>query len=168
MPVEIKNENVGYNTKIAHIDNGNRVKRASGALIGTETEYWTELSATEVLSLNATPQIVVPAAGVGKIIIPRFFVVFLDYNSIPYAGIGGTEDLTFRYTDGSGVIVATLESTGFLDQTSDQYRVIFSVLGGYTPVINSPIVLQIANGEVTSGNSPLKIQTYYNIIDTGF
>lgn len=120
-----------------------------------------------VLTLNATPYTLVPAPGAGKILEFVDAIAQLDYNSVAYAGVGATEDLAIRYTDASGVIASTtLEATGFIDQTSDQTRTHKALTTDITPVINSPLVLHMLNGEVTTGNSPLKYTVYYRITDS--
>lgn len=129
-------------------------------------EYTTDktITSAQMLALNATPISLVAAPGAGKIIVPKRAVLFLDYNSAAYAGVASGEDLSFRYTDGSGNQVGTVETDPFLAATADAYRVVeFS--GTYTPVVNAALVLHLLTGEITTGNSPLYVRTQYAIID---
>jgi hypothetical protein len=81
------------------------------------------------------------------------------------------EDLAFRYTNGSGTIVAQIEATGFLDQTADQHRVAKPSDGTtafieFTPTLNAALVAHMTSGEITTGNSPITIFVDYTVVDT--
>ncbi len=123
------------------------------------------ITAAQMLALNATPQSLVTAPGAGYALVFVGAVAFLDYNSAAYAGIAAGEDLSIKYTDGSGLEVGVLETTGFLDQTADQLRYVPpKAVAGFTPVANAALVLQILTGEITTGDSPLKLRVYYRRI----
>lgn len=121
------------------------------------------ISTGELLALNATPKTLISAPGAGIAIVPVDILLFLDYNSAAYAGITAGEDLAFRYTNGSGNIVATVETTGFLDQTSDQHR-IYRCYGEVTPTANAALVAHMTSGEITTGDSPLKVKIRYRLV----
>ncbi len=123
----------------------------------------------QVLALNATPIEVVAAPGPG---IYREFLgayLFLDFNSAAYAGIAAGEDLVFKYTNAAGVAVSQqVETTGFLNATSDALAMAYpdaaDVSGLIAAVVNAPIVLHLLVGEVITGDSPLKVRTYFRDI----
>ncbi|MET0742951.1 MAG: hypothetical protein ABWY78_06230 [Microvirga sp.] len=124
----------------------------------------------QVLALNATPITVVAAPGAGKVLVPTRMAVVMDYAGVAYAGIGATEELVLRYTDGSGAIAMTVETTGFLDATADAIRVgaiDAAAAAAITPVANSPLVLHMAVGEITTGTSPLRVKVWYTVFSTG-
>jgi len=124
------------------------------------------VSTAELLALNATPKPLVAAPGTGKAIVVEDVELFLDYAGTAYDGIASGEDLEVRYTDGSGQLVSTIETTGFLDATADAVR--FSkpaTTAAITPVANAAIVLRLASGEIATGTSPLKVRVTYKIID---
>lgn len=126
------------------------------------------VSSAEILALNATPKTLVAAPGAGKVLEFISATAILDYNSAAYAGVGATEDLVIRFTGTSGAIVSTtLETTGFIDQTSDQIRTHKAITTDLVPVANSPLVLHLLNGEVTTGNSPIRYKVAYRIHTTG-
>lgn len=117
----------------------------------------------QLLALNATPKALKASPGAGKALLPAWIEVFMDYNSAAYAGIASGKDLTVKYTNGSGAVLGTIETTGFLDQTSDQRRIlVFS--GEITPVADAALVLHLASGEVTTGNSALQARLGYREI----
>jgi len=152
---------------------GVEVVSAGGVVTGTLAETamrYAEVtvSSAEILALNATPKTLVAAPGAGKVLEFISATAILDYNSAAYAGIGATEDLVIRFTDASGAIVSTtLETTGFLDQTADQLRTHKAIVTDLVPVANSPLVLHLLNGEVTTGNSPIRYKVAYRVHTTG-
>jgi len=128
------------------------------------------ISTAQVLALFGTPITLVAAAGAGKVLVPLRCAVILDYNSVAYNGVAAGEDLAIRYTDASGVIGLTVETTGFLDQASDQVRtgaVDAGAAAAIVPVANSPLVLHMTAGEIATGNSPLRVKLWYAIFSTG-
>jgi hypothetical protein len=132
-----------------------------------------EITSAQLLALNATPRPIVAAPGAGKFLVFDGAVLFLDYNSAAYAGIAAGEDLAVKYTDGSGLQVGSAEATGFLDATADAVRFMdayraASGISSITPVVNAALVLQMLTGEVITGNSPLKVRTYYYVLPSTF
>lgn len=126
------------------------------------------ITSAQLLALNATPQTIVAAPGAGLAIVPAgpvAAVAFLDYNSAAYGGIAAGEDLAFKYTDDAGTELFQIETTGFLDQTSDQVRFAADPTL-VTPEANVPVVLHMLVGEVTTGDSPLFVRFYYRLIPT--
>lgn len=122
------------------------------------------ITSAQLLALNTTPIELVAAQGAGTIIVPKRAVLFLDYNTAAYDGIAAGEDLSFRYTDGSGNQVGTVETDPFLTSTADAYRVVeFS--GTYTPTANAALVLHMLSGNIATGDSPLHVRTTYTVIN---
>lgn len=123
----------------------------------------------QLLALNAAPKTLVAAPGVGYAVLLVDAQLFLDYNSAAYDGIAAGEDLGIRYTDGSGQLVATIETTGFLDATADAYRhSLPATTAAITPVGNAALVMCLASGEVATGNSPLKVRVRYRTVALAF
>ena len=122
-----------------------------------------------VRTLNATPYELVAAPGSGKALILIGATVFMDYGSAGYDAVGASDDLTLRYTNGSGGLLATVETVGFLDQTADQTRYVYPVsTAAITPTANAAIVAHISTGEIytAAGDSPIKVKVAYQVIDT--
>lgn len=123
------------------------------------------IPAAQVLALFATPQTIVPAPGTGRALIFEGAVIHKPAGTA-YGGIAAGEDLSVKYTNGSGLEQGQAETTGFLDQATAQTRYMkphyaASLISSITPVENSPLVLQILAGEITTGDSPLKLRVYY-------
>jgi hypothetical protein len=128
----------------------------------TQTEVIT-ISSAELLALFTTPISIVPAPAAGYAIVPVDAVLFLDYNTTAYDGIAAGEDLVLRYTNASGGIAATIETTGFLDASADAHRhAIFS--GLIVPTAAAALVLHMATGNIATGNSPLKLRVRYRTV----
>lgn len=124
----------------------------------------TTLSTAQILALNATPQTVVTAPGAGKCIVFVGAELFLDYNSAAYAGVAAGEDLAFKVADSSGSTVATVEATGFIDQTADGLRYVHPSTTAYTLQANQPLVIHMLTGEVITGNSPIYVRTFFRVV----
>ncbi len=128
------------------------------------------VSSAELLALFGTPKVIVPAPGAGFANVFQGAVIYQAYNSIVYT-VPGTSELSVKYTDASGLEVSQCETTGFLDQATNQTRYLqphhaASGNNGIVPVANAPLVLQTLIANVTAGNSPLKLRTYYRVIPT--
>lgn len=143
------------------IDTNNGRRRMPIVDVGNFRRDFTITSA-QLLALFATPITIVPAPGANICLIPTGLLLFLDYKSAAYAGIAAGEDLNVKYTNASGAGLLGVEATGFLDQTSDQWRYAYPIaqsatqpLNSFTPVANAALVLHMLTGEITTGNSPL-------------
>ena len=143
-----------------------------GCVIATDTGVVTAdvtVTTGQLLALNAVPKQLVAAPGVGKAIIVEELQLMLDYATVAYNGVAAGEDLEVRYTDGAGALVATIETTGFIDQAADQYRQARpTTAAALTPVDNAALVLRLAVGEIATGDSPLKVRVRYRTVDVAW
>lgn len=117
-----------------------------------------EIATAAVKALNATPQAILSLPGAGKYLDPLALELFLDYESAAYV-VGATYDLSLEY-ETSGQILQ-VETTGFMDQTSDQRR--FAHRSSNIIGVNEAVVIKILNGELTTGDSPLKCRVFYRV-----
>lgn len=132
------------------------------------------ITSAQLLALNATPITVVPAAPAGIAYILTKAAIRKPAGTA-YAGIAAGEDLVFKYTNASGAQCSSvIETTGFLDQTTEQIRMVGmpgstgTTAGDYAPVPAAAIVLHLLSGEITTGNSPLHVRVWIDEIDTAF
>jgi hypothetical protein len=124
------------------------------------------ITTAQVLALNATPIELVPAPGAGYYVEVVNVHLWLDYNSAAYNGVAAGEDIAIKYDDASGTIIASVETTGFIDQTNDEHRVLAptgTALHASIPEGNQPIVIHLLAGEVATGNSPIKFEILYRV-----
>lgn len=132
------------------------------------------ITSAQLLALNATPQPIIPALGAGLIAVPRRWAARKPAGTA-YAGIAAGEDLTLRYTDGSGAQCASpIETTGFLDQTTAQVRhsgQIGAAVGtpaSFTPVANAAVVVHLLSGEIITGDTALIVKVWYDVFNSLF
>jgi hypothetical protein len=131
------------------------------------------ITSAQVLALNATPVTVVAAPGAGFANIFEGAVAITD-GGTAYAGIAAGEDLSFKYTNGSGQELGVIETTGWLDQTTAQVRycrpqtgaISAGTVSSITPVANAVIVAQFLSGEITTGNYPIKLRIFFRTVPT--
>lgn len=130
------------------------------------------ITSAQLLALNATPQTLVPAPGsTAQALIFEGMLVHKPAGTA-YAGIAAGEDLSVKYTDGSGAAVGGCETTDFLDQATAQTRYVrptaaASGVSDITPVADAPLVLHLLTGEITTGNSPLHVRVFYRVVPVG-
>lgn len=143
-------------------DEGSAIEDATGRL---ERYVDTILTPAQVLALNATPITLVAAPGAGRFL---FFAgaVLHKPAGTAYSGIAAGEDLSIKYTNGSGLEVSQIEATGFLDQATAQTRgarphTAASAANSFTPVENAALVLHMLAGEITTGNTNLVVRTFF-------
>jgi hypothetical protein len=118
------------------------------------------IATADVKTLNASPVYPLIAPGSGKYILVEEVECFMEYNSTAYV-VGATYDLSVEYETAGQIL--QFETTGFLDQTSNQTRVKknnSSVVG-----VNERLVIKILNGELTTGDSDLKAKIHYKVRD---
>lgn len=150
---------------------GNETTRAAAEAAETTIKFVdVTISSAELLALNATPKqiLAAPGAGLANVLVD---VVAYKAAGTAYAGIAAGEDLSIKYTNSSGLEVAEIETTGFLDQATAQtrYAKSFNAASGIssiTPVANAALVMMLLTGEITTGNSDLKLRVYYRTIPT--
>lgn len=130
------------------------------------------VTAAQIRALRATPITLVAAPGAGKAIVFHYAKQFLDYGTVAHDAPNAGDDLGYRYTNGSGQLVATQEATGFINASADALRV---VRAGSAAVNSAQDVIPVANAALVlhnvgaaefagTGNSPLEIAVFYSIL----
>lgn len=130
------------------------------------------VTVAQMLALNATPVTIVGAPGANKALIFESAVLYKPAGTA-YAGVAAGEDLVLKYTGAAGLQVGSCEATGFLDAATAQTRFVHgyraaSLVSEITPVANSPLVIHMLVGEVTTGDSVLRVRTFYRIVAMTF
>lgn len=132
------------------------------------------ITSAQLLALNATPQTIIAAPDAGMAIIPLRMMIYKPAGTA-YATIATGEDLVLKYTNGSGAQCSSVvETTGFLDQTTAQTRMVGmpgatgTTAGDYAPVAAAAVVLHLLVGEITTGDSPLYVRVWYDLAPVVF
>ncbi len=132
------------------------------------------VTSAQVLALFATPISVIAAPGAGIAIIPSRVAIYKPAGTA-YAGVAAGEDLVLKYTNAAGAQCSSvIEATGFLDQATAQTRIahapgsMTTVAGDYAPVANAAVVLHLLTGEIITGDSPIYVRVWYDLIQTVF
>ena len=129
------------------------------------------VTSTELLALNATPQNITDAPAVTEFIVFDGALIWYDWNAAAYAAIAAGEDLTITY-DGAGAEVGRCETTGFLDAVADEIRWVpplrpaLATAAGVdgTALLGKCLEIGLLTAEITTGDSPLKIRTFYHVV----
>ena len=125
----------------------------------------TKIAHAAILTLRATPVSLVPAPGAGKAIVVNRVSFVFDVTTTAYTE--DADNLAVEYSGGADIL--TVEMTGFIDQTTDQVRVVSPAEALATPVANEAVQL-FNNGaeEFGAGNAAntLSVTVEYEIIST--
>lgn len=128
------------------------------------------ITSAQLLALNATPITVIAAPGAGLFTIVRQWMAYKPAGTA-YAGIASGEDISLKYTNGSGAnLTPFLECTGFLDQTTAQVRYVggYASIAGFNgtiiPVANAAVVAHMLTGEITTGDTDLLLRIWYDVL----
>ncbi|MBA7583797.1 hypothetical protein ES708_25747 [subsurface metagenome] len=127
-----------------------------------------EISVAEILDLFTTPKELVAAPGAGKVLELISLELALGYVSAAY-GTTDVGNIAVHYTDASGAAVSVdLASAGFIDQATDQLRLIQKIATNVTPVVNAALVLAVdGTADPTGGDSPIHAKIAYRVHETG-
>lgn len=122
------------------------------------------LSSAQILALSATPVVLVPAPGAGRVVIVSDIDFQMTRTATAYANGGALE---FRYTDGSGAkvsadVAAALVTTG---GAGVAYAAVGGIEASITPVPNAAIIVTNATAPYISGTGTAKIRVAYRIDD---
>ncbi len=130
----------------------------------------TNLTSAQLLALFTTPVNLVPAPGVGFMIVPRFIKMTLVAGSVAYLD-GGGGDITFQL--GAGVSQLLANNNIVLVSVAPNRRVQFLAWAGFIDTAANPpaednAALQItkATGNLTAGNGMLSVMVEYTIEPT--
>lgn len=147
---------------------GSAVDLVSG-LVRVET---TIIPAAQLRGSDVSPQTIVPAPGAGWAIVLDNISVWYAYAGTAYGGIAGGEDLAIGYEDKNGTQVAEIETVGFLDQATSQFRTVVphSAASGSNTAVplleNKPLVAFLLSGPITTGNTDLRLKIFYHVVPT--
>lgn len=132
----------------------------------------TTVTSAQLLALNATPQTIVASPGDG-FYLDLVSATIYKAAGTAYAGLAAGEDLFFGLGS-SSIECARVETTGFLDQATAQTRHINARAGTAAVADFAPtgtgmaLVLGLLSGEITTGDSDLKVEVRYRVHQTSW
>ena len=123
----------------------------------------------ELKALRATPKVLVPAPGLGRML--EFLSAVLHLDAGTNVLTEATANLAVRYKDGASVQVSqTIETTGFIDQAADQVTYGLPKLDPITARTvceNQPLVLHNLGAGEIAGNAAndavLRVKVAYRV-----
>jgi hypothetical protein len=119
------------------------------------------LTATQVKALFTTPQTLVAAPGVGKIILVDRITFASTFVSAAYTGANALE---FRYTDASGAKVTDdIAATTLNFASGTRYATVAGVAAELQAVANAPIVVCVPTANPGAGDSVVKFNVQYRV-----
>ncbi len=129
------------------------------------------ITSAQILLIRSAPITLVPAPGANKVLVFESALLLLTYGSNVFTE--SADDLSIRYTDGSGVVVSVaIESGGFLDNAADIYtNAIPIVNAAVVPAgnVNQALVLHnVGDGEFAGNagdDNVVEVWTTYRVLD---
>lgn len=123
------------------------------------------ISSAEVLALNASPKLLIPAQGPNKVIEFLSALLILDFATAAYA-LNGT--LQVQTVTGNAVVSDLVLLASFLDAAADRVTVVQALSAEVVDLdINEGLELFMPTGETGTGDSPIKVRVSYRVHDTG-
>lgn len=126
------------------------------------------LSPAQILALNTTPVILLPAfgtnssnVGINYVYIVEGITAKIYYGGTAYTGANALE---FRYTDASGAKVTADISNTFINSTVNTFNHVAGIVTSFTPVFNSPIIVRIPSANPGTGNSKITFVIKYRVV----
>jgi len=137
-----------------------RIKSLTDGVASAEQVHHTRLTVAQIRALNATPRVIIPAPGAGKIIVPgRGVVVALPAGTV----FAGGSAVSIRYTGTTVEPYADIPTDLFTANTLGR-RVLPGVATAFTPAVNAAVQLA-TSGAFTGGRGVLDIWAYYHVIE---
>lgn len=129
------------------------------------------LTSAEVKALRATPKTLVAAPGAGLSVVVDSITLQLNYGGTN-AFTESADNFVVQYGDSGTDITASIETTGFIDQTADQLAVIYpasiATMATATAGVNEEVQLfNTGDGEIAgnaAGNNTLNVTVAYHIV----
>ena len=145
---------------MARIEIGNRIEGSVNLEQDEEHVAEVVVSTAEMRALAATVKELVAAPGAGKALYPRWISVEM-LGAVAFGGIASGDDLHLRTATQTGDNWASMETTGFLDQTTRPKQVTYS----RTITGKENMSLVLGSGGAITGGSPCLVKVGYTVVE---
>lgn len=160
----------GKGTRGEFLVNATQSGKGKDAQVLIEAVQKTTITSAQLLALFGTPIEIAPAPAVGFANIFRRAGIFKPAGTA-YDNIAAGENLAIGYTNAAGLVVSPeIETVGFLDQTSAEFRwverraVALGVVGDIEPTSAANLVLKLEDAEIQTGTGGLIVWCYYDVV----
>ena len=144
----------------------NSLEDGEGKIAGKVYERTVEISSAEIKTLRASPKVLVPAPGSGRLI--EFISAVLRVDSTDTVYTESTDNLVIEYSSGDD-LTGAIETTGLIDQTTNETRRVATDWGTDTDLeaqINKAVRLfNTGDNEYAAGTGTMKVTTLYRLHD---
>lgn len=120
-----------------------------------------DLSSADIKAMYATPIVVIPAQGVGTLIVVDSVLFSFIYNSVKYAS-GGTVYL--KDAGNASVMLTNIALTTVIQGAVNTIRQTFSIVSTLVRKGNSNVTLSNLTGAYITGNSTAKLYIRYHVV----
>jgi hypothetical protein len=165
--ISLVNQNA--NTVWAGPSSGAAAAPAFRSLVAQDLPFTTtSLTSVQLLALQTTSVVLVPAPGVGFVIVPTMIVIKFYGGGAAYTDAGGAVQFT-----NSGVVAALASNALFLVTTSPNRRIQYfpwpggtSTAGNPPPEDNQPLLINKVTNNFAAGTGTATIFTWYYVVPT--
>ncbi len=154
---------MGNNRAFLTHDIENSLTDGEGKIAGKIYERTVEISSEEIKKLRASPKVLVPALGAGRLI--EFISAVLRIDSTDTVYTESTDNLVIEYSSNDD-LTGAIETTGFIDQTTNEIRRVVTdwTTGDLEVQINKAVQLfNTGDGEYAAGTGVMTVTTLYRI-----
>ncbi len=125
-----------------------------------------EISSAEIKNLFTAAKQLVATPGAGKVLEFISLLLALDYTAPVYT-VEGCGTLQVHYTNLAGAVVSVAQAASFLEANADAMMALDKLEANVVPVVNTPLVLAIADANPLAGGSTIHAKVAYRIHATG-
>ena len=121
------------------------------------------ITAAQMLALHSTNVEVIPDPGDGRVIIVEEVLAYKPAGTA-YGSVGSGDDLEFRYHNNTGQEIMDIETTGFLNQATEQRRVGRPAVTDSAPWATREVIVRLG-AAVTTGDTGLHLKVFYHVLE---
>lgn len=148
---------------LSQVDEGNALKAVADyaeSIVVSKVKK-TSITASQILSIFDTPIQIIPAPGIGKMVVPQEIIIVIKFNTTTYSNPGGS----WRIMIGNTPIQLTTMTSYIAAATFDRETIqtlFYSALTTNGTFINAPLLLTTTSSNPIGGDSGIDVYVTYN------